>query len=347
MISKCFGGNELNIPSKHGSGLDSFRTPVKPVLGNGNELSGGVASNLRKEMVVCAEFGKGVHSFQSTTRRPEFTRSSCSRDMTASSRVELGGSAPVNLCAREMIKVDENGKTDDPFRTPITQVKCPQSSLSVDLGGNITRLTTGVSTDNDGTVAGLPKRPSTDHDIINSGKRDPTGLLGNPTVRDGSMMNSYNSPVRQEGYSCLSESFDILDEEFNESILQEIDALCENKPKVISSTDNMVGNVQMKNQSAEVDGGDCKTIVVPIDLVESLETEKLLDCAAVQDCLEDGPANSETSRTGCMPEAYAKYIQSLNDKQREAACSDISIPLVIVAGPGSGKVRSLLLSVSV
>ncbi|KAK6121752.1 hypothetical protein DH2020_044504 [Rehmannia glutinosa] len=38
-----------------------------------------------------------------------------------------------------------------------------------------------------------------------------------------------------------------------------------------------------------------------------------------------------------MPEEYAKYIQSLNDKQQEAACSDISIPLVIVAGPGSGK----------
>lgn len=321
MFSKCFGGNELNIPSNHGSGLDSFRTPVKPVLGNGNELSG---------------------SFQSTTTRPEFTRSSCSGNLTAS-RVELSDSASVHLCAREMIKVDENGKTDDQFKTPIRQVKCPESSLSVDLGGSITRLTNGVSTDY-GTVAGSPKRPSTHHDIIKSIKGGPIGSSSTLTVRDGPTMNSYNSPVRQEGYSSLSESFDILDEEFYESILQEIDALCENKPKVISSTDNMVGNVQTKSQSTEINGGDCKTIAGPIHLVESLETEKLLDCADVQDCVEDGSAISETSITGCMPKAYAKYIQSLNDKQREAACSDISIPLVIVAGPGSGKVCSLFLS---
>ncbi|KAK3033215.1 hypothetical protein RJ639_033095 [Escallonia herrerae] len=38
-----------------------------------------------------------------------------------------------------------------------------------------------------------------------------------------------------------------------------------------------------------------------------------------------------------MPEEYAKYMQSLNDRQREAACSNISVPLMIVAGAGSGK----------
>ncbi|XP_074372671.1 ATP-dependent DNA helicase SRS2-like protein At4g25120 [Apium graveolens] len=330
MISKCFGGNESNIPSKYGSCFNSFRTPVKPVVGNGNELSGVVTSNLIKERVVSAEFGKGLDSFQSTTRRPELTRSSCSGNMTAC-RVELGDCAPVNLCAREMIKVDENGKTDDPFKTPIRQAKCshPECSLSVDLGGNVNQLTIGVSADN-GTIAGLPKRPSTHHDIIKYGK-------GGPIMRDGSTMISYNTPVRPEGFSCLSESFDILDEEFDESILQEIDALCENKP-----TDNMACNVQMKSQSTVFDGGDRKTNADPIDLVESLKTEKLLDCADVQDCVEDGSTISETSRTGCMPEAYGKYIQSLNDKQREAACSDISIPLVIVAGPGSGKTSTMV-----
>ncbi|KZV24457.1 ATP-dependent DNA helicase srs2-like [Dorcoceras hygrometricum] len=43
-----------------------------------------------------------------------------------------------------------------------------------------------------------------------------------------------------------------------------------------------------------------------------------------------------------MPEEYAKYIHSLNDRQREAACFDISIPLVIVAGPGSGKTSTMV-----
>ena len=39
-----------------------------------------------------------------------------------------------------------------------------------------------------------------------------------------------------------------------------------------------------------------------------------------------------------MPKEYSKYLHSLNDRQREAACTDISVPLMIVAGPGSGKV---------
>ncbi|XAR66087.1 DNA helicase [Bertholletia excelsa] len=51
---------------------------------------------------------------------------------------------------------------------------------------------------------------------------------------------------------------------------------------------------------------------------------------------------SETAQTGTMPEDYAKYMNSLNDRQREAACSDISIPLMIVAGPGSGKTSTMV-----
>jgi len=39
-----------------------------------------------------------------------------------------------------------------------------------------------------------------------------------------------------------------------------------------------------------------------------------------------------------VPRKYYEYLEKLNDAQREAACSDISVPLMIVAGPGSGKV---------
>jgi hypothetical protein len=41
---------------------------------------------------------------------------------------------------------------------------------------------------------------------------------------------------------------------------------------------------------------------------------------------------------GCAPKKYYEYLHSLNDRQREAACSDVTVPLMIVAGPGSGKV---------
>jgi hypothetical protein len=43
----------------------------------------------------------------------------------------------------------------------------------------------------------------------------------------------------------------------------------------------------------------------------------------------------------CAPSKYYEYLHSLNDRQREAACSDVNVPLMIVAGPGSGKVHSL------
>ncbi|CAN6705458.1 unnamed protein product [Malus baccata var. baccata] len=43
-----------------------------------------------------------------------------------------------------------------------------------------------------------------------------------------------------------------------------------------------------------------------------------------------------------MPDEYLKYLLSLNERQREAACSDISVPLMIVAGPGSGKTSTIV-----
>ncbi|KAK1306181.1 hypothetical protein QJS10_CPA10g01011 [Acorus calamus] len=43
-----------------------------------------------------------------------------------------------------------------------------------------------------------------------------------------------------------------------------------------------------------------------------------------------------------VSDGYSKYLQSLSDVQREAACSDISVPLMIVAGPGSGKTSTMV-----
>ncbi|KAG5151025.1 hypothetical protein JHK84_027497 [Glycine max] len=43
-----------------------------------------------------------------------------------------------------------------------------------------------------------------------------------------------------------------------------------------------------------------------------------------------------------MFEEYLKYFKSLNDRQREAACTDISTPLMIVAGPRSRKTSTMV-----
>ncbi|KAL6862165.1 hypothetical protein ACP4OV_016814 [Aristida adscensionis] len=45
---------------------------------------------------------------------------------------------------------------------------------------------------------------------------------------------------------------------------------------------------------------------------------------------------------GCAPRKYYEYLHSLNDRQREAACSDVAVPLMIVAGPGSGKTSTMV-----
>ncbi|GJN07373.1 hypothetical protein PR202_ga25198 [Eleusine coracana subsp. coracana] len=63
-------------------------------------------------------------------------------------------------------------------------------------------------------------------------------------------------------------------------------------------------------------------------------------CAAMdQEELQDIELEIE-DKERCAPSKYYEYLHSLNDKQREAACSDVNIPLMIVAGPGSGKAKA-------
>ena len=94
------------------------------------------------------------------------------------------------------------------------------------------------------------------------------------------------------------------DDEFNESILQEIDALIEQKTTLKSPHD--------------VNGS-----VVPV--VTTNETD-----------------SANHGLPPSMPDEYSKYLQSLNDRQCEAACSDIATPLMIAAGPGSGKTSTMV-----
>ncbi|KAJ0961843.1 hypothetical protein J5N97_029671 [Dioscorea zingiberensis] len=45
---------------------------------------------------------------------------------------------------------------------------------------------------------------------------------------------------------------------------------------------------------------------------------------------------------GVVMDKYSEYLQKLNDEQREAACADIAVPLMIIAGPGSGKTSTMV-----
>ncbi|KAL0403024.1 UNVERIFIED_CONTAM: ATP-dependent DNA helicase SRS2-like protein [Sesamum radiatum] len=146
-------------------------------------------------------------------------------------------------------------------------------------------------------------------------------------LEDGSTLNSCGSPSRQHDSSYGFKS-------------KEIDALCEQKSSGNSERDDT-----MNRTENEIIVKSCEEDVVitnPKVCYETLKSKDILNSNVDQACGVEGVGKSENKLTKNMPEEYANYIQSLNDKQQEAACSDTSIPLVIVAGPGSGKTSTMV-----
>lgn len=132
-------------------------------------------------------------------------------------------------------------------------------------------------------------------------------------------LNSFKAVEKQPLNSTCSSSVSVthclLDDEFDESIFKEIDELC-----VRSLGGVTTRCVSDENRSSTKDLGQGK----------KLQFDELPDILKEMDKRN-------------MPKEYLNYLLSLNDRQQEAACSDVSIPLMIVAGPGSGKVSCLFL----
>ena len=155
---------------------------------------------------------------------------------------------------------------------------------------------------------------------------------------DGFILDSFDTPIKGKVCPRADDSLmpkNILDDDLCESILEEIDALCEQKPA--AKTEGQFPNsvISTENQFRVKNGGK--------DSSSSVDAEKFLQTASMLPL--EGDLNSgaeQVAQTASMPDEYSKYLHSLNDRQREAACSDISIPLMIVAGPGSGKVHLTL-----
>ncbi|KAL8199775.1 hypothetical protein R6Q57_013343 [Mikania cordata] len=145
-------------------------------------------------------------------------------------------------------------------------------------------------------------------------------------------LNSFVTP-KQQSYSSLSEPSTIMPiifyEDFDDSIFAEIDAICESgtKPKLVA--EKACCDTQLKSVHPKTNSCELSTDVGPV-VLENLQNDIVLD------------GNSYSGLTEGMPEEYANYMKLLNDRQREAACSDISIPLMIVAGPGSGKTSTMV-----
>ncbi|KAL6531201.1 hypothetical protein OROHE_014270 [Orobanche hederae] len=181
------------------------------------------------------------------------------------------------------------------------------------------------------------------------------------SLGDGSVSNSYCNKLREYDSSYDFESransnsikppdfhdtdnsilTSILNDDFDESILEQIDALCEQKTSLKFDRED----VTMPRRENEIVIKSCEEdIAVTSSVVNdgTLKPEDILDSVRDEACGVNGLGKSDNLLLKNMPAEYAKYIQSLNDEQREAACSDISIPLVIVAGPGSGKTSTMV-----
>lgn len=164
---------------------------------------------------------------------------------------------------------------------------------------------------------------------------------------NGLGLDCLKTPVKSSECSSTKNSFlapSILDDDFDESTLEEIDALCEQNSSARAERQGSHSIFHAANQDNDSYNGDLSIDLESVIGSESIETK---DSSRSSDASELRAewinSDSATKKIGTMPEEYSKYLLSLNDRQREAACSDISIPLMILAGPGSGKV-SLLFS---
>ncbi|XP_012569785.1 ATP-dependent DNA helicase SRS2-like protein At4g25120 isoform X2 [Cicer arietinum] len=185
--------------------------------------------------------------------------------------------------------------------------------------------------------------PSSDSICSNSSTRNVAVLPFDVVAQKNLCQSNFETPRKETG-SFKPEPLDyfsasgLFDDDFDESILEQIDILCEQKTaekcwEKVSSETGVVGNVDL-----------------------SFGTSVVSDCNGNGDMFSNGfgiyldpkeeQVDNDTPRkslvSGTMPEEYSKYLESLNERQREAACTDISTPLMIVAGPGSGKTSTMV-----
>lgn len=152
------------------------------------------------------------------------------------------------------------------------------------------------------------------------------------------------TPIKQPEFFNTSESFSmpsLLDDDFDDSILQEIDAICEKsaaKDVRKAQTNGIYEETQQNDNSCTHLNPSLESVITN----ENVRMDIPMNLAGDMKSSMENTDTFQTIQTENMPDEYSKYLQSLNDRQREAACSDMSTPLLIVAGPGSGKVYCAL-----
>ncbi|OMO52269.1 DNA helicase, UvrD/REP type [Corchorus olitorius] len=153
------------------------------------------------------------------------------------------------------------------------------------------------------------------------------------------------TPIKKPNSSGLNDYLltpSLLDEDFDESILEEIDAICEQQSAAKAEMGDLNVKLDMGVQQNNSNSFSDHITASLLTTNETIRSEHAVDMRNAFGLKEEDLSTLGTIHSGSMPDEYSKYLQSLNDRQREAACSDISIPLMIVAGPGSGKTSTMV-----
>ncbi|KAK9684210.1 hypothetical protein RND81_10G193900 [Saponaria officinalis] len=173
------------------------------------------------------------------------------------------------------------------------------------------------------------------------------GIFDSPTIRDSDghrkddgLITPVNTRGRLFDPSDANPCFtvpSILDEDFDVSILEEIDSLC-----AASAGKSLPGEVN--------NGLDCTRKTKTID--DSFSTKTLSSHGELEnpkgDLKDSSPSHTKHVNVTQakvfqgMSETSSKFMESLNEDQLEAASTDSSQALMVVAGPGSGKTSTMV-----
>ncbi|WZZ76075.1 hypothetical protein YC2023_087445 [Brassica napus] len=226
-----------------------------------------------------------------------------------SSRVGLGIPAPDFSLDKEVLDASRSevsaDDSSDPFVTPL---KDESERVTLSYGG-------GCSTS------------SLLDDEIDDSILEEIDAICEQSVRKAACQTPDTS-MAEAPYSSL------LDDEFDDSVLEEIDAICEQSARKIACqtpSTSMTQTPSKDNKSSDLEGGlDSRGVKL-----SEPDSEVKLE-------YEEATVAADPALITSMPEECSKYMQSLNDRQRDAACSDISTPLMVIAGPGSGKTSTMV-----
>ncbi|CAE6178057.1 unnamed protein product [Arabidopsis arenosa] len=186
----------------------------------------------------------------------------------------------------------------------------------------------------DGNPCGLttPPRFDLDKEIINEFQ---TEISGDNGFSSEAFVTPLKEPERVTlSYGC-STSSSLLDDDIDDSILEEIDLICEQSARktACQTPSTSINQTPSKdNMSSDLKAG-----------LDAMAVKKFEQDSNVKLKLdEETTIAADPALLNSMPDECSKYIMSLNDRQRDAACSNISTPLMVIAGPGSGKTSTMV-----